>query len=64
MAATQLDPAMMRVVGPYMAMESLPCSLAQVEPRAREIYATGWLPPVPEGPNRDELVERLAGLAC
>ena len=57
MAATAVDPEMLKVVGPYMAMHALPASLAAVEPRAREIYASGWRPPVPDGPTRDELVE-------
>jgi hypothetical protein len=57
MAATVVDPEMLQVVGPYMAMHALPGSLAAVEPRAREIYASGWRPPIPDGPTRDELVE-------
>ena len=57
MAATEADPEMLKVVGPFMAMVTLPASLAAVEPRAREIYASGWRPPVPEGPSRDELAE-------
>ena len=59
MAATEVDPEMRKVVGPYMAMRELPASLATVEPRARAIYASGWRPPVPEGPTRDELVELI-----
>jgi hypothetical protein len=54
-AAAQADPSLMRVVGPYLAMEGLPATLAEVEPRAREIYAGGWRPPVPGTPTRDEL---------
>ncbi len=57
MAATEVNPEMLKVVGPYMAMVALPASLAAVEPRAREIYASGWRPPVPDGPTRDELAE-------
>jgi 2-polyprenyl-6-methoxyphenol hydroxylase-like FAD-dependent oxidoreductase len=57
MAATMVDPEMLKVAGAYMAMLALPASLAAVEPRAREIYASGWRPPVPEGPTRDELAE-------
>jgi 2-polyprenyl-6-methoxyphenol hydroxylase-like FAD-dependent oxidoreductase len=57
MAATEVDPDMLKIVGPYMAMVALPATLAAVEPRAREIYASGWRPPVPEGPTRDELAE-------
>jgi 2-polyprenyl-6-methoxyphenol hydroxylase-like FAD-dependent oxidoreductase len=59
MAATAVDPEMLKIVGPYMAMVALPASLAAVEPRAREIYASGWRPPVPEGPTRDELAELI-----
>jgi 2-polyprenyl-6-methoxyphenol hydroxylase-like FAD-dependent oxidoreductase len=60
MAATEVDPEMLKVVGPYMAMHALPASLAAVEGRAREIYASGWRRPVPDGPTRDELVELVA----
>ncbi|GAA3339209.1 hypothetical protein GCM10020358_22160 [Amorphoplanes nipponensis] len=59
--ATQADPTLMRVVGPYVAMEILPDALAEVEPRAREIFASGWRPPVPPGPAREELVSVVAG---
>ena len=57
MAATAVDRELLKVVGPYMAMQALPASLAAVEPRVREIYASGWRPPVPAGPTRDELAE-------
>ncbi len=60
-AAAAVDPEMLAVVGPYQAMLALPASLAAVEPRAREIYASGWRPPVPEGPTRDELAELVTG---
>lgn len=62
MAATEVDPEMLKIVGPYMAMVALPASLAAVEPRAREIYASGWRPPVPDGPTRDELVELVTAV--
>lgn len=61
-AAAEVDPSMMRVVGPYLAMRAGPAVLHEVRPRAREIYASGWRPPVPGGPGRDELAE-LAELA-
>ncbi len=54
-AATAVDPSLLRVVGPYWGMRVLPAALAAVEPRAREVYASGWRPPVPAGPTRDEL---------
>lgn len=59
-AAAQADPSLMRVVGPYLAMDALPETLSQVEPRARAIYASGWRPTVPAGPTRDELAEIIA----
>lgn len=58
--AAEVDPSMMRVVGPYLGMEALPESLRAVEPRAREIYATGWRPAVPAGPTRDELAQLVS----
>jgi flavin-dependent dehydrogenase len=54
-AAAEADPQLNDVVGPYATMDALPASLAPAEPRAREIYASGWRPPVPQGPTRDEL---------
>jgi 2-polyprenyl-6-methoxyphenol hydroxylase-like FAD-dependent oxidoreductase len=53
--AAEADPTLMRAAGPYLEMEALPSSLDVLEPRAREIYATGWRPTVPHGPSRDEL---------
>jgi hypothetical protein len=54
-AAAEADPALAGIVGPYTRMDALPSSLAAGERRAREIYATGWRPAVPDGPTRDEL---------
>jgi hypothetical protein len=48
------------VVRPYQAMLIPPGGLAAVEPRAREIYASGWRPPIPAGPTRDELADLAA----
>lgn len=62
--ATAADPSMMRVAGPYMAMEVLPAALDEIEPRAREIFAGGWRPDLHPGPTRDELAELIAPLAA
>ncbi len=59
-AVTAVDPSLLRVVGPYWGMRVLPAALAAVEPRAREVYASGWRPPVPAGPGRDELAALAA----
>lgn len=59
-AAVEADPSLLRVVGPYQAMQTLPASLDEVEPRAHEIYAGGWRPSVPAGPSRDELAALVA----
>jgi 2-polyprenyl-6-methoxyphenol hydroxylase-like FAD-dependent oxidoreductase len=62
-AVAAVDPSLMRVIGPYFGMQALPSSLRAIEPRAREIYAGGWRPPVPDGPDRAELVELVGGVA-
>ncbi|MGB8381634.1 MAG: FAD-dependent oxidoreductase [Dermatophilaceae bacterium] len=59
-AAAGTDPRLMPVVGPYLAMEALPGSLAVVQPQVRERYATGWRPPIPAGPSRDELADLVS----
>lgn len=56
-ATAGADPSLMRVVGPYLGMAALPATLREIEPRAREIYASGWRPPIPEGPSRGELAD-------
>ncbi len=40
-------------------MRALPANLHAAEPRARAVYATGWRPPVPPGPDLDELAELI-----
>jgi len=62
--ATAVDPSLMRVAGPYMAMEVLPAALDQIEPRAREIFASGWRPDPHPGPTRDELADLIAPLTA
>ena len=54
-AAAEADPALKDLVGPYTTMDALPASLAPAQARAREIYASGWRPPVPDGPTREQL---------
>lgn len=49
--------ALRSAVGPYARMDALPASLDPVEPRAREIFAAGWRPDVPDGPTRAELAD-------
>jgi 2-polyprenyl-6-methoxyphenol hydroxylase-like FAD-dependent oxidoreductase len=62
-AAAQADPEIARAAGPYQAMLALPGSLDAVQARAREIYATGWRPPLPPGPSRDELGDLVTAAA-
>lgn len=59
-AAADADPALKDIVSPYVRMDALPASLAPAQARAREIYAAGWRPPVPDGPTRDELSEAVS----
>jgi flavin-dependent dehydrogenase len=56
-AAAAADDTLRAVVEPYARMDALPASLAAVEPRARELYASGWRPAIPDGPTRLELAE-------
>ncbi len=56
-AAAQTDPEMINAIGPYLAMLAPPASLDAVQARARDIYASGWRPPIPPGPTREELAE-------
>jgi hypothetical protein len=62
-AATAADPTLFPLVGPYLGMRALPSSLDAVRPRVNEIYASGWRPPVPDGPTRDELAELVTAHA-
>ncbi|WP_199511359.1 tryptophan 7-halogenase [Nucisporomicrobium flavum] len=63
-AAAEHDPSLMPVVGPYLSMTALPATLAQVEPAARAMYASGWRPPVPDSPGRDDLAELVRSTAA
>jgi hypothetical protein len=62
-AAAQADPEIAKAAGPYQAMLALPGSLNAVQARARDIYATGWRPPMPPGPARDELADIVTAAA-
>jgi flavin-dependent dehydrogenase len=61
-AAAAADPELMEVVGPFLAMLTLPGSLDAVQARAREIYAGGWRPPIPDGPSREELASLVGAV--
>ena len=62
-AAAHADPQIARAAGPYLAMLALPASLDAVQTRARDLYATGWRPPAPPGPTRDELAALVTAAA-
>src|SRR5215831_17165500 len=64
MAAAQADPEIARAAGPYQAMLALPASLDAVQARARDIYASGWRPPIPPGPTREELADLVTTAAA
>ncbi|HKQ43272.1 MAG TPA: FAD-dependent oxidoreductase [Pseudonocardia sp.] len=63
-AVAEVDPSLMRVIGPYFGMQAPPSSLREIEPRAREIYASGWRPAVPEGPDLAELTDLITARAA
>jgi 2-polyprenyl-6-methoxyphenol hydroxylase-like FAD-dependent oxidoreductase len=56
-AAAATDERLRILVEPFARMDALPESLHAVEPAARELYARGWRPPIPDGPTRGELGE-------
>jgi hypothetical protein len=56
-AAAAVDDAVRAAVAPYARMDALPAGLDVVAPRARELFAAGWRPPVPVGPTRADLAE-------
>jgi 2-polyprenyl-6-methoxyphenol hydroxylase-like FAD-dependent oxidoreductase len=56
-AAAAADPALEPMVGPYMTMDALPNFLAPAESRAKAVYAGGWRPAVPPGPEKNELAK-------
>lgn len=62
-SAAAADPSLMAVVRPYLMMASLPGSLAAAHPRVQEICASGWRPPVAQGPTREQLAELVAAAA-
>jgi len=62
-AAAHADPEIARAAGPYLAMLAPPASLDAVQARARDLYATGWRPPAPPGPTRDELAALVTAAA-
>jgi hypothetical protein len=62
-AAVQADPKLLTIVGPYQAMLAPPSHLDAAQARAREIYASGWRPPIPPGPTRQELAALITAAA-
>jgi hypothetical protein len=62
-AAVQADPELLKAVGPYQAMLAPPSSLDAVQAQAREIYASGWRPPIPAGPSGQELADLVTAAA-
>jgi hypothetical protein len=64
MAAAQADPEIAKITGPYQAMLAPPASLDAVQSRAQALYATGWRPPMPSGPTRDELADLVTAASA
>jgi hypothetical protein len=57
-AAAATEPRIEPHLAGFLAMTSLPASLARAEPLARAVYETGWRPALGDGPTRDDLVAR------
>jgi len=62
-AAAAADERLRTAVEPFARMDALPASLHAVEPIARDVYAGGWRPAIPDGPTRDELGELCSAQA-
>ena len=62
-AAADADNGLLPLVAPYITMDALPASLATAQPWAKAIYASGWRPAVPPGPDRATLAEMCARLS-
>jgi hypothetical protein len=59
-SAAEIDPSIMRLAGPFMAMMVPPTALKGVEENARAVLRSGWRPTFARGPTSDELAELLA----
>ena len=62
-AASAAAPEIAVATEPFARMDAPPASLDSVEPTARQCYARGFRPPLPEGPSRDDLAEVCARTA-
>ncbi len=56
MKAGAVDPTIQPAAWQFLSMSAGPECLDAVEDRARAVYASGWRPPVADGPDRDALV--------
>ncbi|MBB2992707.1 flavin-dependent dehydrogenase [Mycolicibacterium iranicum] len=56
-AAAAADPGLGPAVAPYDRMSALPSSLDAPQARARAVYASGWRPPVADGPTAEDLAQ-------
>jgi 2-polyprenyl-6-methoxyphenol hydroxylase-like FAD-dependent oxidoreductase len=63
-AASQTDPSMFAVVGPFLAMLVTPTALHEVEEAAREVLRNGWRPPYDDGPSAAELVDVVLAVSA
>jgi 2-polyprenyl-6-methoxyphenol hydroxylase-like FAD-dependent oxidoreductase len=54
-AAQDRHPEWFATLGPFFAMEVLPAALDPLRATVREMVRSGWQPPAPAGPDRDEL---------
>ena len=64
LAASEVDAAIGRAAGPYLAMTGGPEVIRGLEARARAVYETGWRPRLAEGPTRAEVAETIRRVAA
>jgi hypothetical protein len=59
-AAAAVDPSLIPLVQPYLAMIATPETLQAGADRVRELLRAGWRPSFDEGPTRDEVAAAVA----
>ena len=60
-AATTQRPDFMPTLGPFLGMYALPQSIDPLRDEVRAMLRSGWRPPTPPGPTRDDIVAAISG---
>jgi len=60
-AAAAHRPDFMPTLGPFLAMLTPPHTIDPLRDQVRAMLRTGWRPPTPPGPTRDDIVTAISG---